>query len=233
MARKKRKTENNNNAVIFFAENFITVHNEHNFTALMNAMDECLRRYIKSIVKDDYATSDVLSRVMEIVYYKTGDFEDRPRSLLKWIYLIAFRTSVSYLRGELDAEGKYKHPDVLDKISYRSTLSDESECLMGDEDEFDIYFDGNEYIRYDESSLKGELCDFLINDIKNMEGNLSKIVSLRYIDGKKLIVISEELGLPLHKIKDDIRKGKNLLRNELVKNLPVQCKIYNENLIRC
>ena len=104
---------------------------------------------------------------------------------------------------------------------------------MGDEDEFDIYFDGNEYIRYDESSLKGELCDFLINDIKNMEGNLSKIVSLRYIDGKKLIVISEELGLPLHKIKDDIRKGKNLLRNELVKNLPVQCKIYNENLIRC
>ena len=66
-----------------------------------------------------------------------------------------------------------------------------------------------------------------------MEGNLSKIVSLRYIDGKKLIVISEELGLPLHKIKDDIRKGKNLLRNELVKNLPVQCKIYNENLIRC
>ena len=105
MARKKRKTENNN-AVIFFAENFIKVHNEHNFTALMNAMDECLRRYIKSIVKDDYATSDVLSRVMEIVYYKTGDFEDRPHSLLKWIYLIAFRTSVSYLRGELDAEGK-------------------------------------------------------------------------------------------------------------------------------
>lgn len=232
MARKKRKTENNS-SVIFFAENFIKVHNEHNFTALMNAMNECLRRYIKSIVKDDYATSDVLSRVMEIVYYKTGDFEDRPRSLLKWIYLIAFRTSVSYLRGELDTEGRYKHPDVLDKNSYKSALNDESECLMSDGDEFDIYFDGNEYIRYDESSLKGELYDFLINDIKKMEGNLSKIVSLRYIDGKKLVMISEELGLPLHKIKDDIRKGKNLLRDELMKNLPVQYKIYNENLIRC
>ena len=46
MARKKRKTENNS-SVIFFAENFIKVHNEHNFTALMNAMNECLRRYIK------------------------------------------------------------------------------------------------------------------------------------------------------------------------------------------
>ena len=232
MARKKRKTESNS-SVIFFAENFIKVHNEHNFTALMNAMNECLRRYIKSIVKDDYATSDVLSRVMEIVYYKTGDFGDRPRSLLKWIYLIAFRISVSYLRGDLDAEGQYKPPDLLDKISYRSELNNESECLMGDEDEFDICFDGNEYIRYDESSLKGELCDFLIDDIKNMEGNLSKIVSLRYIDGKKLVVISEELGLPLHKIKDDIRKGKNLLRTELMKKLPVQYKIYNENLIRC
>lgn len=221
------------NAVLFFAEKYIKVRNEHNFNELFNSIENCLRRYIKSIVKDDYATSDVFSRVMELVYFKEGDFQDRPRSFLKWIYLVAFRTSVSYMRGELGVDGKYKRPDLLDRCHPVSYPDDDSEYFAEQGDNFDICFNDNEYIKYDENELEKEIYDALVKDINNMDKTLSEVMTRRFIDGKKLAVISDELGIPLHTVKDDIRKGKRLLKMNLERTFPIQYKIYSENLIRC
>ena len=92
---KKEKKERN---IQKLAIQFINDPSEKNFGLLCERINWGLRSYIFKIVNDDEATTEVVTKTFENIYFKKDQFNPQIAQFSTWMYRIARNNALKYLQ---------------------------------------------------------------------------------------------------------------------------------------
>ena len=212
---KKEKKEKN---IQKLALQFINDPSERTFGLLCERINWGLRSYIFKIVKDDDATTEVLMRTFENIYFKRDLFNPAIAQFSTWMYRIAFNNSLKYLQEknkvvkyDKDFEDLYESTICTDA---NETSEADSYSVSGD---INIVKEGNELVSYDKEKIISDFYDASIKCIADLPDNLKIVMRDRLINQKKIDDIARDNQIPISSVKNWIRKGKIELQ-EIIKN---------------
>ena len=94
-APKKEKKERN---IQKLAVQFINDPSEKNFGLLCERINWGLRSYIFKIVNDDEATTEVITKTFENIYFKKDQFNPKIAQFSTWMYRIARNNALKYVQ---------------------------------------------------------------------------------------------------------------------------------------
>ena len=94
---KKEKKERN---IQKLAIQFINDPSEKNFGLLCERINWGLRSYIFKIVNDDEATTEVVTKTFENIYFKKDQFNPQIAQFSTWMYRIARNNALKYLQEQ-------------------------------------------------------------------------------------------------------------------------------------
>lgn len=212
---KKPKKEKN---IQKLALQFVDDPSEKNFALLCERINWGLRSYIFKIVKDDEATTEVLMRTLENIYFKRDLFDSKIAQFSTWMYRIAFNNSLKYLQEknkivkyDKDFEDLYESTLCTDA---NETSETESYSVSGD---INIVNEGGKLVSYDKEKIISDFYDASIKCIADLPDNLRIVMRDRLINQKKIDDIARDNQIPVSSVKNWIRKGKIELQ-EIIKN---------------
>ena len=212
---KKQKKERN---IQKLAIQFIENPNDTTFGLLCERINWGLRSYIFKIVKDDDATTEVLMKTFENIYFKRDLFNPKIAQFSTWMYRIAFNNSLKYLQEknkvvkyDKDFEDLYESTICTDA---NETTETESYSVTGD---LNLIKQGNEFVSYDKERIISDFYDASIRCIDDLPDNLRIVMKDRLINQKKIDDIARDNQIPISSVKNWIRKGRLELR-EIIKN---------------
>jgi len=214
---KKAKPKKEKN-IQKLALQFINDPSERTFGLLCERINWGLRSYIFKIVKDDDATTEVLMKTFENIYFKRDLFNPAIAQFSTWMYRIAYNNSLKYLQEknkvvkyDKDFEDLYESTICTDA---NETSEADSYSVSGD---INIIKEGNELVSYDKEKIISDFYDASIRCIADLPDNLRIVMRDRLIKQKKIDDIARDNQIPISSVKNWIRKGKIELQ-EIIKN---------------
>lgn len=205
------------------AVSFISDPTEENFNKLCERINWGLRSHIFKIVKDDDATTEILTRTLENIYYKRDQFNPEIAKFSTWMYKIAFNNSLKYIQENRGNENKV---DINFEDLYDSTVCSDGDDIYTDSeansyttsnDTVDILFKNNEHILYDKERVIADFYDASVKCIDYLPDNLRVVMRDRLIEQKKINSIAYDNNIPITSVKNWLRKGKSELQ-EIIKD---------------
>lgn len=201
------------------AKEFIKDPTEANFKNLCERINWGLRSYIFKIVNDDNATSEVLSKTLEAIYFKRDQFNPDIAQFSTWMYRIAFNNALKYKQQK---NGKLQVVNVDFEDLYDSTIAKETDDDIDIDsyttvEESEIVFENGKYIKYDREKVITDFYDASVRCIQDLPDNLRVVMYDRLVNQKKIDDIAYDNGIPVSSVKNWLRKGKTELQ-EIIKN---------------
>ena len=189
------------------SENFIKSKSEHDYNALYARVKPGLRNYIANVVKDTEATNDILTNTLTKMWTKIDQY-DPSYQITTWLYRIAFNECLGWIRQRntkysleamkdygIEISDQYAHTSARDLlIEYE--LKTEADWLEEDQDLTDRY-------------------ELALNNIDNLKPMYKGIIEDRLLNNMKYEDIAEKYNLPLHTIKNRIRRGKSIIAENM------------------
>lgn len=177
---------------------FLTLKNKDYYQFLVKRYEEKLLRYvirISGLKKED--AEDILQNVFIKIYRNLNDF-DRDLKFSSWAYRITHNETISYLR-KLKARPKTLNPETSELVM--TMLSSD----------FNIKSD----------SEKKELKDIFQKVISGLDQKYQEVVILKYIEDMDYQEISDVLKKPMGTIATLLKKAKEQLKKEILRNKPL------------
>ena len=201
------------------AKAFIEDPSEVNFKNLCERINWGLRSYIFKIVNDDDATTEVLSKTLEAIYFKRDQFNPNIAQFSTWMYRIAFNNALKYNQAKY-AHGSQVNVDFADL--YDSTITSDTDETTNIEsyttsDDSEIVYKEGKYIKYDREKVLTDFYDASVKSIQDLPDNLRVVMYDRLINQKKIDDIAYDNNIPVSSVKNWLRKGKTELQ-EIIKN---------------
>lgn len=209
---KKQKKEKN---IQKLAVQFINDPTEKNFGLLCERINWGLRSYIFKIVNNDDATTDVLIKTFENIYFKRDQFDPNIAQFSTWMYRIARNNALKYLQEQkkqsakigVDFEDLYDSTIAAD--ADQSTPAD-SYSVSGD---LNMVYTDNKFVTYDKEKIISDLYDASISCIDYLPDNLRVVMYERLVNEKKIDDIAIDNSIPISSVKNWLRRGKVELQN--------------------
>lgn len=223
---KKKKEKNIQKLALAFINN----PTESNFGLLCERINWGLRSYIFKIVNDDDATTDVLTRTFENIYFKRDQFDPTKAQFSTWMYRIALNNSLKYIQ-EKKMHGQHIGVDFSDL--YDSTLCMEPDETTNTEaftvsDETDIMVVDGKYQVYDKERIISEMHDASINCIGMLPDNLKVVMKEKLLNNKKIYEIAYDNQIPISSVKNWLRRGRIELAEKVKQNYTELYNMYIE-----
>lgn len=215
---KKVKKEKKERNIQKLAVNFINDPTELNFKILCDRINWGLRSHIFKIVHDDDATTEVLSKTLENIYFKRDQFNPEIAQFSTWMYKIALNNSLKYIQ-EKNSDSKCVNVDFEDL--YDSTVYDDDDDASADNgfgsytsstDTVDIIYKKNNYITYNKEKVISDFYDASIKCIDYLPDNLRVVMHDKLINQKKINNIAYDNNIPVTSVKNWLRKGRSELQ---------------------
>ena len=225
---KKPKKEKN---IQKLAIKFIAEPNEINFRNLCERINWGLRSYIFKIVNDDDATSDVVTKTFENIYFKRDQFNPQIAQFSTWMYRIARNNALKYLQEKKSHDDKVgiNFEDLYDSTiaaDADETSEADSYAVSGD---LNMIYTTDGYVTYDKEKILSELYDASISCIDCLPDNLKIVMHERLINEKKIDDIATDNSIPVSSVKNWLRKGKVELQNIIKNKYPDLYDMYLES----
>jgi RNA polymerase sigma factor (sigma-70 family) len=227
---KKPKKEKN---IQKLAMQFIEDPTEKNFELLFERINWGLRSYIFKIVNDDEATTEVVSKTLEAIYFKRDQYKPENAKFSTWMYRIAFNNSLKYNQSKLSSQGKV---NVDFEDLYDSTVTnDTDECcpisgFTEAEASIDIVYEDGKFVNYDREKIISDFYDASVKSIQELPDNLRVVMYDRLINNKKIEDIAYDNMIPVSSVKNWLRKGKVELQEIIKANHSGLYNMYMEML---
>lgn len=202
------------------AMKFINDPGEKTFNALAERINWGLRGYVFKIVKDNDATTDVVSKTLEALYFKREQYNPDNAKFSTWMYRIAFNFALKYLQQPPGSQGKL---NIDFEDIYDSTLANDSSdgsglsAFTSSDDIIDMVYDNNEFVSYDKEKVISDFYDASVKSIQDLPDNLRVVMYDRLVNEKKIEDIAYDNYIPVSSVKNWLRKGKAELQ-EIIKN---------------
>lgn len=227
LAKAKPKKEKN---IQKLAIQFIEDPTDKNFGLLCERINWGLRSYIFKIVNDDDATTDVITRTLENIYFKRDQFNPKIAQFSTWMYRIARNNALKYLQE------KEKHSNRLGvdfEDLYDSTIGADADqntaadtySVSGD---LNLICHNGVYERYDKERIISEFYDASLQSINDLPDNLRVVMYDRLVNQKKIDDIAIDNNIPISSVKNWLRKGKTELQTIIKNNYPILYDMYME-----
>ena len=229
-AENKPKKEKN---IQKLAMQFIEDPTEKNFELLFERINWGLRSYIFKIVNDDEATTEVVSKTLEAIYFKRDQYNPENAKFSTWMYRIAFNNSLKYNQSKLSSQGKV---NVDFEDLYDSTITnDTDECcpvsgFTEAEQSIDIVYEDGKFVNYDREKIIADFYDASVKSIQELPDNLRVVMYDRLINNKKIEDIAYDNMIPVSSVKNWLRKGKVELQEIIKVNHSGLYNMYMEML---
>ncbi len=227
LTKAKPKKERN---IQKLAIQFINDPSDKNFGLLCERINWGLRSYIFKIVNDDEATTDVITRTLENIYFKKDQFDPKIAQFSTWMYRIARNNALKYLQE------KEKHSNRLGvdfEDLYDSTIGADADqgtkadtySVSGD---LNLVYRNGEYESYDKERIISEFYDASLQSINDLPDNLRVVMYDRLVNQKKIDDIAFDNNIPISSVKNWLRKGKTELQTIIKNNYPTLYDMYME-----
>lgn len=229
---KKPKKEKN---IQKLAMQFIEDPTEKNFELLFERINWGLRSYIFKIVNDDEATTEVVSKTLEAIYFKRDQYNPENAKFSTWMYRIAFNNSLKYNQSKLSSNGKI---NVDFEDLYDSTVTNDTDScspisgFTEAESSIDIVYENGKFVNYDRERVLSEFYDASVKSIQELPDNLRVVMYDRLINQKKIEDIAYDNLIPVSSVKNWLRKGKTELQEIIKTNYAGLYNMYME-MIAC
>lgn len=225
--RKKEKKERN---IQKLAIQFIDDPSEKNFGLLCERINWGLRSYIFKIVNDDEATTDVITKTFENIYFKRNLFNPQIAQFSTWMYRIARNNALKYVQERkshaakvgIDFEDLYDSTIAAD--ADQKTEAD-SYVVSGD---LNMVNTPDGFVTYDKEKVISDLYDASISCIDYLPDNLKVVMQERLINEKKIDDIAVDNSIPISSVKNWLRRGKVELQNIIKNKYPDLYDMYVE-----
>lgn len=225
--RKKEKKEKN---IQKLAIQFIDDPSEKNFGLLCERINWGLRSYIFKIVNDDEATTDVITKTFENIYFKRNLFNPQIAQFSTWMYRIARNNALKYVQERkshaakvgIDFEDLYDSTIAAD--ADQKTEAD-SYVVSGD---LNMVNTPDGFVTYDKEKVISDLYDASISCIDYLPDNLKVVMQERLINEKKIDDIAVDNSIPISSVKNWLRRGKVELQNIIKNKYPDLYDMYVE-----
>lgn len=210
---------------------FIETPSEENFGKLCERINWGLRGYIYKIVKDDSATTEVLTKTLENIYYKKDQFNPAIAQFSTWMYRIALNNSLKYVQEQ--AHQKKNAVDVDFEDLYDSTIcADADQPSPADsysiDGDINLVKEAGEWKQYDKERIISELHDASVQCIDYLPDNFRIVMHERLIYSKKLDDIAYDNNIPISSVKNWLRKGRIALQEIVKEKYPVLYDMYTD-----
>lgn len=221
----KKREKNIQKLAIAFVEN----RSEKNFNLLCERINWGLRGYIFKIVKDDGATTDVMSRTLENIYFKIDQFDPSRGNFSTWMYKIARNNALKYNKDST----KFLTVGVDYEDLYDATVATEVDTAdMGDrsidENICDIVYTNGSWQTFDKEQVLKEFYDASVSSIEDLPDNLRIVMRDRLVGKKKIEDIAYDNKIPITSVKNWLRKGKTELQGIIRDKYPRLYEMYRE-----
>lgn len=210
---------------------FIETPSEENFGKLCERINWGLRGYIYKIVKDDSATTEVLTKTLENIYYKKDQFNPAIAQFSTWMYRIALNNSLKYVQEQ--AHQKKNAVDVDFEDLYDSTIcTDADQSSPADsysiDGDINLIKENGEWKEYDKERIISELHDASVQCIDYLPDNFRIVMHERLIYSKKLDDIAYDNNIPISSVKNWLRKGRIALQQIVKEKYPTLYDMYTD-----
>lgn len=223
----KKKTKEKNIQKLALA--FIESPTEENFGKLCERINWGLRGYIYKIVKDDSATTEVLTKTLENIYYKRDQFNTEIAQFSTWMYRIALNNSLKYIQEQ--TRNKHNLIDVDFEELYDSTICTDAD-KTGPADSYSIDSDLNlvkengKWKQYGKEEIISEFYDASVQCIDYLPDNFRVVLHERLVNSKKLDDIAYDNNIPISSVKNWLRKGRIALQEIIKERHPILYDMY-------
>jgi RNA polymerase sigma factor (sigma-70 family) len=178
-----------------------------------------MKGYIRKFVNNDNATADsIFATTIEQIYFNIDSFDSKMAKFVTWAYKIAANNALKYIRDNRAEMGfvrignteTYEEEDGIKCIgsitnSHTFTIIDFNE-MRCDADEFEVI---------DREQVTSDVYDASFACLENLPIELKSVLKEKYINSKTLEDIAYEMSIPVSTVKNWIRKGKIMIREEL------------------
>lgn len=201
------------------AVNFMNDPTEMNFKFLCDRINWGLRSHIFKIVQDDAATTEVLSKTLENIYFKRDQFNPEIAKFSTWMYKIALNNSLKYMLEKKTDSRKVNidFEDLYDSTVYddddESSAVDSFGSYTSSTDTIDIIYKKNQYLTYDKERVISDFYDASVKCIDYLPDNLRIVMYDKLIKQKKINDIAYDNNIPVTSVKNWLRKGRSELQS--------------------
>jgi RNA polymerase sigma-70 factor (ECF subfamily) len=187
---------------------FFETRNENDFTRVYHRLKPSISYYLRELVPQHDDRNEVIATTFAKVWNKIEQY-DPYWNFSTWVYRIARNEALLFHRGR--------------KRTYSYEAMEEQGINMEKKSFYEENFDGDE-------DPVDSLYDQTVNAIDGLPEIYRTVLTLREIHKKKYEDIAEELGWKHNTVRTRIRKARELVRINLLKNNPELVKKYQESL---
>ena len=189
------------------SENFVKSKSEKDYNALYQRVKPGLKNYIANVVKDTETTDDILTNTLTKLWTKIDQY-DPSYQITTWLYRIAFNECLGWIRQR---NSKYSIDTMKEygiEISEQFGHTSAKELLIEGElkTESDWYEEDNDLQNRYELAL---------NNIDGLKPMYKEIIEDRLLNNMKYEDIAVKFDLPLHTIKNSIRRGISIIAENM------------------
>jgi RNA polymerase sigma-70 factor (ECF subfamily) len=187
---------------------FFETRNENDFTRVYHRLKPSISYYLRELVPQHDDRNEVIATTFAKVWNKIEQY-DPYWNFSTWVYRIARNEALLFHRGR--------------KRTYSYEAMEEQGINMEKKSFYEENFDGDE-------DPVDSLYDQTVNAIDGLPEIYRTVLTLREIHKKKYEDIAEELGWKHNTVRTRIRKARELVRINLLKNNPELVKKYQESI---
>jgi RNA polymerase sigma-70 factor (ECF subfamily) len=187
---------------------FFETRNENDFTRVYHRLKPSISYYLRELVPQHDDRNEVIATTFAKVWNKIEQY-DPYWNFSTWVYRIARNEALLFHRGR--------------KRTYSYEAMEEQGINLEKKSFYEENFDGDE-------DPVDSLYDQTVNAIDGLPEIYRTVLTLREIHKKKYEDIAEELGWKHNTVRTRIRKARELVRINLLKNNPELVKKYQESI---
>jgi len=191
---------------------FFNTRTERDFTTVYHRLKPSISYYLRELVPSQDDRNEVIATTFAKVWAKIHQY-DPYWNFSTWVYRIARNEALLFFR------------------SRKKTYSYEGMMEMGINMEAKTPFAESDAFSTEEQHPIDLLHDMAIDEISKLPEIYRSVLTLREIEKKKYEDIAEELGWKHNTVRTRIRKGRELVKNSLLKKDPALVKLYNQESI--
>lgn len=193
---------------------YIETKREIYFSKLVKIISPYLKSFIINILKDEYATDEVLNTTLCNIYNNLERFDIEKGSFNTWICTIAKNNSLNYLK-----HNKKMINETCIGISYDKEYDICDDMMLVD----------NDIIIYDRERAFSDFYDASVRCIELLPVEYKVYVREQLINNKSVETIAIENSVPVTSLKNWLRIGKMMLREIIVSKYGNLYEIYITN----
>lgn len=156
-----------------------------------------LRYFAEQLVQDQLVAEDITAEALVKSFHKHADFETLDK-LKAYLYITVNNAALDFLKA------RKRHQAAHDQIHYLSAK---------EMDDVEL------------SYIKAESIRALYNAIEELPEQSRKVITMLFVEEKKLSQIAQELNLSYNTVQNYRARGLELLRNKLLKSESLSCAV--------